>query len=399
MIAGPISSITAEAIDALVTDASPESPTLDFKREAPAKSDAGRTEFLKDVCALANFDGGDLVYGVASTNDVASKVIPITNEVADPLKRRLTTWLNSEVEPRVSFEMREVAMPQGGFALIVRVPQSFAGPHWYRAHGAKVTDHHRFAIRSGTTTADMDYTQVRNAFDRTSSLVERARGFRASRMALIEESRFPLPMGEGPKCVFHVIPLAGLLRPELINIAETYRAAHSWTLPKWNPPQRVVNLDGLLMRLSTQPGGAVPGYIQLYRSGAMEVVQIGDAQWVKPERAIPAAFVSVFYRAALKLFTDRARDLRIFGPALIGAAFTSVDGYKFAVRQFGDSMMGDQPDRPHLVLPEQLIDDLGTEVPIDQLARPMLDTLWQGFGEVECQMYGADGVFDPSWRG
>ena len=325
--------------------------------------------------------------------------MPITNEAADPLKRRLTTWLNSEVEPRVSFEMREVPMSQGGFALIVRVPQSFAGPHWFRAHGAKVTDHHRFAIRSGTTTADMDYTQVRNAFDRTSSLVERARSFRAGRMESIKEGLLPVPMGQGPKCVFHLIPLAGLLRPALIDIARTYRAAHNWTLPDWSPPQRVVNLDGLLMRLSARGKDVDPGYIQLYRSGAMEVVQVGDAQWIKPEKVIPAAFVSKFYRAALKLFTDRARDLGISGPAVIGAAFTNVGGYKFAVRQFGDSAMGDQPDRPHLVLPEQVIDDVGTEVSIDLLARPMLDTLWQGFGEVECQMYDAAGVFDPSWRG
>ena len=37
---------------------------VDFKKELPSKDERGKAEFLKDVCAFANADGGDLVYGV-----------------------------------------------------------------------------------------------------------------------------------------------------------------------------------------------------------------------------------------------------------------------------------------------------------------------------------------------
>jgi len=55
----------------------PESQTLDFKRELPGLDARGRNEFLKDVCAMANADGGDLVYDIAEEGGAAREPGPI----------------------------------------------------------------------------------------------------------------------------------------------------------------------------------------------------------------------------------------------------------------------------------------------------------------------------------
>ena len=41
-----------------------ESQTLEVKQSLPGTDDKSRNEFLKDVCALANSSGGDILYGI-----------------------------------------------------------------------------------------------------------------------------------------------------------------------------------------------------------------------------------------------------------------------------------------------------------------------------------------------
>jgi predicted HTH transcriptional regulator len=41
-----------------------ESQHVDFKRELPGRSHGDKVEFLKDLCAFANADGRDVLYGV-----------------------------------------------------------------------------------------------------------------------------------------------------------------------------------------------------------------------------------------------------------------------------------------------------------------------------------------------
>ena len=87
------------------------------------------------------------------------------------------------------------------------------------------------------------------------------------------------------------------------------------------------------------------------------------------------------------------RDLGVSGPALVGASFAHVGGYRFATAQLSEPHESSQPYRDHLQLPDQLIADVGVITNIDEFAKPMLDVLWQSFGEIECSMYGPDGAF------
>jgi predicted HTH transcriptional regulator len=64
MINSPLSSLVEEDLQRLCEDRAVESQTLDFKRTIPGKDDRSKNEFLKDVCAFANGNGGDLLYGI-----------------------------------------------------------------------------------------------------------------------------------------------------------------------------------------------------------------------------------------------------------------------------------------------------------------------------------------------
>ncbi|MDR6428020.1 MULTISPECIES: ATP-binding protein [Variovorax] len=130
MLPYALDQIDAATFQAICDQRFSESGTVDFKQELTRNDDKGKNELAKDVCALANADGGDLVYGVKedSAGGTAESVAPLVGESYDDASRRLLQTLESWVEPRIrGIQLKHVPL-KGGFGLVIRVPASFDGP-------------------------------------------------------------------------------------------------------------------------------------------------------------------------------------------------------------------------------------------------------------------------------
>jgi predicted HTH transcriptional regulator len=158
---GILPAIDESTLEALCSDRTPESATLEFKRELPDRSEKGRMEFLKDIAALANTSGGDIIYGIAESGGTAASLVPITGETFDEAHRRLAQSALASVEPPIQgLQFHEVRV-KGGWCLAIRVPSSFASPRRYGTGGAS-----RFVVRERGFVRDMSYPEVRDAFTR-----------------------------------------------------------------------------------------------------------------------------------------------------------------------------------------------------------------------------------------
>ena len=60
-----------------------ETQTLEFKAVLSKGDEDARQEFRKDVCALANADGGDLVFGIGDVNGCANAVLAVAGIAAN----------------------------------------------------------------------------------------------------------------------------------------------------------------------------------------------------------------------------------------------------------------------------------------------------------------------------
>ena len=246
-----------------------ESQTLDFKRELPAHDDRGKHEFLKDVCALANADGGDLVYGVEEKSGVAESIVPIASETADAAKRRLGQVLDARLEPRLSgTRFHEVPLSTGGYILVVRVAPSFDGPHRYLFN-----NHSKFVMRTGTHTVELSYEQLRSAFDRTATLAEHAGAFRVRRIDAVKLGNTWRPLIKGPLCVLHVVPLAAMAGRVQVDITKLHNEWTGLIGSDWGCASRTPNLDGLIAYPAGDFGEGLPDYFQVFRTGAAELVR------------------------------------------------------------------------------------------------------------------------------
>ncbi|TFW15894.1 helix-turn-helix domain-containing protein, partial [Pseudomonas putida] len=108
-----------------------ESETVDFKRALPGRDEKSKVELAKDVAAMANTGGGDLVFGIMETEDggQAGGITAITGESSDEAQRRILQTLESRIEPRVQGLTLWTVQVADGYVLVMRIPPSWNGPH------------------------------------------------------------------------------------------------------------------------------------------------------------------------------------------------------------------------------------------------------------------------------
>lgn len=395
MITQRIEQIDETLIQQLCADNRPESQTLEFKRELPAKTPDGRAELAKDVCALANADGGDIIYGVGDANACASKPIPITGEPSDAAKRRIQEILEARIEPRVlGLQLHHFDLGTG-YGLAVRVPASFNGPHRYG------DDEHRtrFVVRSGTRITELTYPELRGAFDRSATLFERARQFRAERLGAIVAGRTPRPLVQGsPLAVCHLIPLMAMDGRSRIDVAgPLYHEHPQYTRFRdqdWgNAYSRAVNLDGMVVYTGGPADKVAEAYVQIFRSGAFESVRCIASEDEARQSVMWASAVCWFVRDAADKLLSAARDFGIVGPAAFSVAILSIGSHRLR-KQYAQMSTRLAADRPDLVMPDRLIERLEEVKDPDEVARPALDLVYQCFGLPVCEAYDANG----KWR-
>ncbi|WP_461331728.1 AlbA family DNA-binding domain-containing protein [Bradyrhizobium diazoefficiens] len=140
---------------------------MDYKASPSLARDSGKPEELcKDVSALANSAGGQLVYGIEE-DKAAGKPSKVDDGVVDPkiTKEWIEQILNSKVQPRMDgVRIERIDMETGKFGYVITVQQSQIGPHqapdgkYYKRFNFQSVPMHDYEIRDimrRSTTPDL----------------------------------------------------------------------------------------------------------------------------------------------------------------------------------------------------------------------------------------------------
>ncbi len=256
-------------LQALKDNQIPESHTLDYKRDFPAERDA-RASLAADVVAFANTRGGDLILGADEQDGFISQFVPIQFDNRDEALRSLQSALVDLIEPKVpGVHIEAVAVPDGGYIVIVRTPASFQAPHRVRKTGV-------FYTRTSTSIDPMDITTLRNAFLRNETAIKRMRKFRAKRIEDLHQRPMPAPVERYATAVLHVVPLASILGELAFDVPALYAVAQTLPPPTHETGRSArINLDGVVSTSATRD--QMFSYTQLFRNGSIESVM--RIQW------------------------------------------------------------------------------------------------------------------------
>lgn len=210
-------------------------------------------------------------------------------------------------------------------------------------------------------------------------------------------------MIEGPIMALHFAPLAGLRGSQPLDLYALHNDAELFGRlleGSWCGGNRGFNLDAVVVF----PGGAgEDGYysfVQVFRNGCFEAASLaGGPRQVHPQMPeqllIWSLDMTKWFRSRSATILGLSKALGISGPAVVSFSMLHVGNYEISLNPAHLGRTVKTPDRDHLVAPEVWIENLET-AEVDHFVRPLLDTLWQGFGRPRCVDYDAEtGLYSP----
>jgi hypothetical protein len=405
----PWDAITADHVRDLVSRRIRESRTLDFKQSLET-SDSGKVDFLQDVTAMANADGGTIIYGAVEGDGEDRGLIVDVKPLAirpDELQSTLTNILRDGVEERIAGVLHGALPLDGGYVYIVRVPPSPLAPHMVIMRSSRL----RFYLRANTSNDPMTVRQIKEAVlradraeDRAEALIDRRTEYWRTKHDTIQKG----PPGYGrqipaAQVLFHVVPL--FPPPGGVDLADPA------VLQRFHevPPFYMTDTDHVSHVMSLDGFANVPEFgdvrerscTRLLRGGALEfqatdVLEIGRQQ--RPTDDDLQLDVQDFEEAVLTAMGHAAGLAEaglVMPPVVVSlrllrvrqASLTS-PGMHLDLRKPSEDTIGVDP---------VVVNNWGLQTA--SVARRLFDVVWQAWGFPRSQHYGRDGTRREHVRG
>ena len=391
MILGPnLDEVTTADLQALVDEGVRERRTIDYKLTLPGRTDGDKHRFLADICSFANAAGGELIYGIEEANGQPVKIQGLANFSPDDDMLRLESIIRTGISPRVpGIQFHAVPDFANRPALVVRVPRSWAGPHM-----VSFNDSSRFYSRSTSAgNFQMDYEQIRSAFEGAAGLVERMRQWRDERVTRIIEGKPPVRCQEGPKLVLHVIPFDAFAEPMRYAVRELRGLSdlHPLGDRSHNP---VVNVDGLLTQTAHR-GGGVEAYCQTWRSGKIEAMNSDVVVQEQEHRLIRLVWCEQILVDSLRSYLAAYKQIGAQPPIAVLVSLVGVYGVRLPNDRMAFINADPRPaDRDSFFFPEVLIEEEDCDLPV--VLRPVFDSMWNAFGVSMSLTYDDEGIWNTN---
>lgn len=203
-------SITQEVLEGLFESSAHESQFLDYKQSLTLTDKEQKKDFLADISAFANSDGGDILVGIRSEGGVPVEITGMSNASVDSLRNRIEQILEHGLSPRLtSVQVFPIPVGNDAIVMLIRVPKSWNAPHRVEA------GHERFYKRTSGRKYLMDVDELRAAFGFSDNFRNRLNALHRQMFAAIPE-RMPDLSGE-PSVSVHLIPYSALGSPRTLG--------------------------------------------------------------------------------------------------------------------------------------------------------------------------------------
>lgn len=377
-------------LQALIDQAVEEGPHLDFKRQLPSgRPKEVKEPFIADVTAFANAGGGDLVYGIDEVDAVAKAIVPMTQDSWDELVLRLQDFLLHDVEPRVAgVQFQRVAVSVNGTdgsALVVRVPQSWSGPH-------RIKTNNHFYVREGQRNRQLNVPELRELILRSETMGQRVRDFRTERLGRILSGETPVKLATGPALVIHIVPTQAALGSVQLDVAQ-YVAPGMLHIPRFGPSTTYstrINLDGSVLVGAPGHDGSCATYTVLFRNGFVEAVRVLNQHEHLKRAVLPSSGFEGWVIEFLCAVRTEMQRQGIATEVSVMLSLLHAREAELGLDHVFNSYSAEQClfDRDVVALPDVLTQG---EVSAELALRPVFDLMWQAAGFARSFNYHVDG--------
>ena len=259
----PLKEVTLADVELLVSQKVKESKIVDYKLLLKLDDDKSQINMLKDFVAFANAQGGCLIYGVKEIDSVPTEIVGYRVKDFDLLTMKIQSLANTKIEPPIyNLSFRKIPYAGNKSILIIHIPKSWSALH--RVNYQTST----FYMRQAGKNQSMDVYQIRQSMLLNQTYEKMIHDFIKERKKIIAHGQVPVAMPDGPKLLFHVVPIEPFLNHSSFDVMRYFDKPEECAPISSSLINRFLNLDGLVVTSGNQ--SQVYSYVQLFRSGVIE---------------------------------------------------------------------------------------------------------------------------------
>lgn len=248
-----------------------ESKTLDYKKELHISKDADKKEFLFDITAMFNTDGGCIIYGIEELKDdigqntgLPKSIVGINLDNLDKATQLIEDIVKGNTEPRIAQMVIKAIKVTEKVVLLIGIPRFTGLPSMVTFNTSN-----KFYKRRNSGKYAVDVYELNQMFMQNQILKERIEEFRTNRVSKVIDHKF-LPNLETSTSLFiHIVPL-NFNDNAIIDFKKAVDnqlkmkpfSAHGW--------DKMYNIDGFATYSTTSDRQKVSSYNQIFRNGIYE---------------------------------------------------------------------------------------------------------------------------------
>lgn len=366
----------------LVENRVQESKSLDYKKELKIGQDKDKKEFLYDVSAMYNTEGGCLVFGIEESKDekgyntgTPAAICGINIDNSDKLTQQIEDIIKGNSEPRISNIILNIIEMEGIFILVIGIPKGLGFPSMITFN-----ESNKFYKRRNSGKYAVDVYELNQMFMQNQILKEYAEKFRSERIEKVRNLKV-FPMLDNTVSFFiQIIPFSFInertldfTQIENMNLTTTMKpmGASGW--------DKMFNLDGFATFSISHDRQKIISYDQIFRNGIYEVYTSSVFEQVKDDKG---AEVNCIYGQYLISNTIEKiqngltvlQKFQIEPPFLICLSIHNI--YNGTIK--GDRWFGRRFMTNEIILPTTILPTYETNIYTE--LKSNFDILWQSIG-------------------
>ena len=262
-----VDNLTEQDILRLKTDEIEENKFIEYKRDLEFKPADKKKEFLFDITAMYNTEGGCIIFGVEEKNGIPENFTGIEIDNSDDLKLKIDNTISTGVEPRINI-IYNILKVENVSILILGIPQSIGLPAM-----VKFNSTNKFYKRRNNGKYLVDVYELNDMFLESNTLIKRAKKFRKKRIYNVLNNEVYPDLDTNTSFFIHVIPFSFIKNSLDISNIKSFFNTENMSPYHSNGYSHTFNLDGFCTfhKSFKDSKNKIVSYNQLFRNGIYEI--------------------------------------------------------------------------------------------------------------------------------
>lgn len=364
--------ITEEDLHNLIKNKVIENKTLEYKEKLNLSKDNDKKEFLADITAFANSEGGYIIYGIRENKGLPVEFLGIEDkdQDKDKLTQTINNLLQDGVSPRIAdVKLHFLELNNEKQILIIKILQSFMSPHRVVIKG-----HNEFYARNSNGKYKMDVNELRTAFMFQQNILHEIQDNYKRRINEITE-QFNGDERKCPLILLEFMPISGFKFNTYLNQSKIKSIAENTRLKDSFGSNSVINIEGVKREI---------GGLQYLFYKHKDIVEIATKGYiVQEEKEVDERIINgliQFYDLVIELY----KQFDIQPPIVLNMALLYAKGYSLKINNVWEQKKI-KLDRDLLIIPGITIYDFNEDG--KQVLKPLFNLIWNAFGYEECTVW------------